>query len=420
MRQAKPRAQILHYERLEGEWPTRFHLRVDPDGGGILLANASEAAYLSQAGVVMAQMLFDGADEGAVRTEIARRFADVPASQLTADIAAMRKLIADLAEPGDNYPVSNLTDPDTTSWARELAAPLQADIVQGDLATTENAIRKAWDATIPHATILAQPDANMLELPLLTQVAEDTGMICGLRGLASWLEPEVIAEAAMAGLDHLDLLYISPLEDEHNALTAPGDLGRVLAAFEQCRELELCPVAQVPLMDANADIIDEIMEHLRKIGIDNAVCFALACEDEDEAGDAAGALPARALPQVAMVLIEAAEEADVRYLWAPPVWFDANRPLADQIQRGPRTAGDVAVRIEADGSVLPARGAGCAGNILTQSWEEIWSAECFARYRERLRNPSRCSNCPDLEICGADCPKDPAGWSDDREGGAAQ
>ncbi len=412
-------SRIFHYERLEGEWPTRFHLRVDPDGAGMLLANASEAASLSPVGVVMARVLLEADDEGAVRAAVNEQFARVPEAQLTADIAAMRQLLADLSQPGDNYPVTDLGDPDATGFTRALAAPLRADVVQGELETTEQIIRLLWDAAIPHVTILTRPDANVLELPFMAQTAEDLGMICGIRAVATWLEPEVIEEAAMAGLDHLDLLYASPDADEHDALTGIGDLGRVLAAFEQCRALELCPVAEVPLMDANADIVDEVMAGLREIGVSNAIFFALACADNDAVADAAGALPARALPQVATVMVEASEEERVRYLWAPPVWFDGTRPLAEQVQAGPRTAGDVAIRVEADGSVLPPHGRGDAGNILAEPWEDIWEHDSFARYRERTQTPPRCADCPDLAICATGCPKDPSGWSDDRKGGAA-
>jgi len=42
-----PEPGLYHYEYLEKEWPTRFHLRVDPDGQGLLLANAAQAAVLS-------------------------------------------------------------------------------------------------------------------------------------------------------------------------------------------------------------------------------------------------------------------------------------------------------------------------------------------------------------------------------------
>lgn len=413
-------ARIDHYERLVGEWPTRFHLRVDPDGGGLLLANASEVAYLSAAGVLMARGVLEERNDEEIAEEIRVEFRGAPQAQIAADLATVRQLIAGLSEPGDNYPITNLDDPRASEWPRELAAPFRADVVQGDLASTREVLRRLWEAGIPHISILAQPQAEAVELPLIVEAAEDIGMICGLRSVASWLTPEIIEQAAMAGLDHLDVVYASNSDELHDEMCGVGDRWQAMSAFAQSRELELCPVAQMPLIERNADEIEEMMVQLRDGEVTNVVCFALACPDDDEEAQAAGALPARALPQVATDIIEAAEETQARYLWAPPVRFDNSKTLAEQVCRGPRTAGDIAIRVEADGSVLPARGSGSAGNIVTQPWDDIWGHECFRRYRERLKAPTRCSDCPDLEICVADCPKDPRGWSDDREGGDDQ
>jgi radical SAM protein with 4Fe4S-binding SPASM domain len=125
------------------------------------------------------------------------------------------------------------------------------------------------------------------------------------------------------------------------------------------------------------------------------------------------------LPQVATTFFELAESTNARYLWAPPKRFDSARALAQQILDGPRTSADVTVRIRADGTVLPARGRQSAGNMLERSWREIWGHDVFDRYRERLKAPTKCPDCPDLPICNADCPKDPEGWSDDRQDGEA-
>ncbi len=409
---------LYSYERLEGDWPTRFHLRVDPDEGGLLLANAAEAAYLSPVGTRMARDILEGLSDDSIRGDLRAVFRDISPAAMQADLAQMRALIADLAAPGDNYPVTDLVEEGETLWNRRLAAPFRADVVQGEIELTRQILSKLWGAGVPHVTFLARADAPAEDLPLLVEAAEDLGMIAGLRAVASWVSPEVLERAALAGLDHLDLLYVSPDPALHDEVCGPGDHARVLAAFGQCGQLELCPVAQVPLYAGNTDeALETVFRALREAGVTNLGFFALACPDDEEAAQAAGALPARALPQIALTIAEAAEQTQARYLWAPPVRFNVRKSAAEQILAGPRTQGDVTVRVEPDGSVRPPRGGStCAGNLRSDTWESIWADECFTRYRERLQAPTRCADCPDLAICAADCPKRPESWSDDTGG----
>ena len=416
--QRKPEPGLYHYEYLEKEWPTRFHLRIDPDGQGLLLANAAQAAVLSASGVLMAKGLLEGRSRDEIVAEVAAAFPGARSEQIAADLAEVQALIADLGMPGDNYPIFNLDDPYAATRSRMLSAPLRADVVATTPEQTQRILQQLWDAGIPHTTILVQPATNVTQIPQLVESTEDLGMIAGLRTVASWLPGDVLEEAANAGLDHLTLVYVSPIAQQHDALTAAGDHDRALRYFARCHEVELCPVAQVPLLRDNVDELDTLIASLGDRGVSNLSFFALACPDDDQAACQAGALPASALPQVATTINEAAENTQARYLWEPPVRFDATKSLSDHITAGPRAAGDVAIRVEADGTVYPPRGPRtAAGNILQDSWEQIWHNPCFTRYRERVAAPTRCADCPDLPICAADCPRDPRGWSDDATGG---
>jgi radical SAM protein with 4Fe4S-binding SPASM domain len=410
---------VYHYQRLQSEWPTRFHLRVDPDGGGLLLANAAEAAYLSPVGVEMVHQVLEDTPDETILDGVRQRYQGASSAEMAADLAGIHAMVADLSEPGDNYPVTNLTD-HPAGRGRVLAAPFRADVVQGDPETIRDLLNRLWEVGIPHTTFLANPARPPAELVRLVEAAEDLGMIAGLRALASWLSPDVIREAALAGLDHLDVVWVAEDASTHEAVTAPGDWEAAGAAFAQCHDLELAPVAEVPLFAGNASAIRDLMAALARRSVTNLSFYALACPNDDTTAQAAGALPARGVVSVAVAITEAAEEGQTRYLWAPPVRFDPRRSLADHVRAGPRAVGDVSVRVEADGSVFPARGPRqCTGNLLTQTWEEIWNHECFARYRGRLEQPERCPDCPDLPLCRADCPKDPRAWSDDTmlEGG---
>lgn len=411
---------IRPYERLVGDWPTRFHLRVDPDGSGLLMANAAEAAWLSPVGVRMATGVLEGRNDDEIVEAVCAEFNGAPESQVQADLTAVHRLIEDLSEPGDDYPVTNLTDPTLSHWERQVAAPLRADVDQCDPERFRTMLAKLWDAGVPHVCIQAKRERDNAELMLLVEAAGDIGMICGIRAVAGCLSEPLLESCAMAGLDHLDLLFVSHDAAEHDEIAGAGDHEVFHAAIGWCRALELAPVAQVPLVDGTLVRMDDMIADLEALNVTNVVGFAIACPDDDAEADAAGALPARALPQVATTFFELADSTNGRYLWAPPKRYDDCCPLAEQILSGPRTSGDITIRVREDGTVLPPRGAEGVGNLLHDDWSAIWRHDAFKRYRERLKAPTRCPDCPDLPICNADCPKDPDGWSDDWLGGEAK
>ncbi len=409
---------VIHpYERIVNEWPTRFHLRIDPDGSGLLLANAAEAAWLSPVGVKMAEGVLQERPDEEIVIELAEEFSGAPPSQIEADLNTMHELIESLSEPGDNYPITNLTDPEISHWERALGAPLRADVDACDYDRFREMALLLWDAGVPHISIQVGEEYDTSQLGSLVEAVEDIGMICGVRSVVSWLTPEIIEACAIGGFDHLDLLFAGAEPQQHDAIAGEGDFAAFEEALLRCNGLGVAPVAEVPLVASTFVELEEIVDALQMLDITNMVGFAIACLDDDEAAKAAGALPARGLPQVATTFFEMAEGTDARFLWAPSKRYDSAKSLERQIREGPRTSGDVTIRVRADGSVWPARGAQSAGKLLEDGWREIWACEEFNRYRELLKAPTRCPECPDLPICRADCPKDPEGWSDDREDG---
>lgn len=412
---------LHHFMTLEGDSPTRFHLRVDPDGAGLLLANAAEAAHLSPVGVLMVQGVLSEQDDEAIRAEVRAHFSGGSEAQMTEDLAQVRKMIADLASPADNYPITSFGGWSETPDARRLGAPFRADVTHGDPASLEAVLRALWEASIPHVVFLADPARDPAELVRLVECAGDMGMITGIRGLASWLPDDILHAAALAGLDALAVLFASCDAELHDELVGAPDHLATVAAFKACREVELCPIAKVPLVDANVDELEDMVAQLVEQDVRSLSVFGVACPDDDARAQAAGALTAKMLPQVATMITECADQAGVRFIWEPPVRFDGRRSLADNVVMGPRASGDVSIRVEPDGSVYPARGPrACAGNVVSQEWSEVWGNECFQRYREVVEAPSRCDVCPGLDICAPACPRDLAGWSDDTQEGDPQ
>ena len=395
---------------------TRFHLRVERDSTGMLIANANAAARLSPSGVVIAKGLLEGKDESTILADLKARFSGATQVVMRADIEKINALIQEIVTPGDTYPMFNLEDAALSPYAAQLIAPLQASV---PLAPPEQLIPildKLWEAGIPHVTLLAPEKPERAHLVSAIERAEDLGMIAGVRARAGDLHDEtLLSDLAMAGVDHITTLYAAADADVHDALLGQGDHAAAIAVLNWLEENQVCAVTEVPLVQATLDILDDTVEHLMSLGADNVSFVAYPTTDLELAQEE-GLFTADAMTQVAATVEEAANEAQARFMWNPPVQRAPNLPLADQILNGPRCSGDVAIRVESDGSVIPARGPyQSAGNVLQDSWDTIWDHEVFRIYRERVQAPTHCDICPGLVICAADCPREPAGWSQEKE-----
>ncbi len=400
---------LYHYMREQDGAFTRFHLRVEPDGYGMLIANATAAARLSPSGVVIAKELLDGDDEAKITVELGARFRGASRNQLRVDLKQVQTLIHELAEPGDNYPILNLEDAALSVHEARLMAPLEADILLAEPERLGPILDHLWQVGIPHVVILAPENFEQAHLVRAVERAEDLGLICGVSGRASDLEQGLLLDGlAMAGADHVTVFYASAEADIHDALFGAGDHAAAKRVFTRTQQLEVADVGHVPLVASTLDGLDETLTTLLDLMVPNVSLFAIATQNGE---DNDGAIPAEAMRQVAAQVEEDADEAQVRYLWETPVKRNPKQPLSVQVRQGPRCSGDAAIRVEPDGSVIPPRGAHrVAGNILQDNWATIWANEAFHRYRERVQSPTRCEVCPGLAICAADCPREEAGW----------
>lgn len=403
---------LYHYQRQADGASARFHLRVNAAGDGLLLANAACAARLHPSGVIIAKGILEGQDENTIVAKLLKTFSGVTGQQAAADLKHVHALISSLENPRRDYPILNLSDPSFSPHVTPLERPISADVPLCKPFYMEPILRRLWDEGIPHVTIIVGKDPLEKDLIRAVEKAEDLGLITGVRGRGADLAHCArIPDMAQAGLDHLDVYCLSTDENVHNALAGKNDYKLAVKAMVMAQKREVCPVAVVSLVKQTLATIDETLSSIAGHGVVNACLFAIATADPDD--QTSGALHADELVQAAALAEEAAERYRLRLLWYPPVRYNPDLTLGDQICRGPRTSGDSAIRVDPDGYVIPARGPYLSpGNIVKESWETIASRAVYIDYRKRLETDTHCPTCPGLAICAADCPRNPQGWAD--------
>lgn len=408
-----PVAPGLYHMMHEGDGTiARFHLRVERDGSGMLIANAVATARLTPTGVIIAKGLLEGESDEQIAATLRKHFSRTDPTVIAADIDRVRTLIKQITAPGDTYPMFNLEDATFSPYSAELIAPLQASLPLTEGLKPQPLLDRLWEIGIPHVTLLYDGNGQRSTLIHAIERAEDLGMIAGVRARATRLADEtLLTELMQAGVDHVDFLYASHRSDVHDTLCGSGDLAAARWLLAWLEENEICAVAEIPLVQATVDELEVTVAELLDHGADNLSFVAYATTDPALA-DRDGVFAAPSLVQVAATVEEIAHMTQARFMWNPPVERDPQQTLTRQIETGPRCTGDVAVRIEPNGDVIPPRGpAQSAGNILRDPWEAIWESESFRAYRERVESPTRCDICPGLTICAADCPKNPEGWA---------
>jgi radical SAM protein with 4Fe4S-binding SPASM domain len=397
---------------------TRFHLRVEADGRGMLLANATAAARLSESGVMMAKGLLDKKSDDEIIQQLKQNFRGASTEEMQADLERVAALVTTLAAPGDNYPIVNFEDAEISPFEAELMAPFQADSPLAPFDRLAPILDRLWEAGIPQAIILVNDKPAGQDLVHVVERAEDLGMIAGVRGRASDLgSDQLVTDLAAAGLDHFNIVYASADPKVHDAILGQGDHQLTRPLFASIHENVVALVAEIPLIDRTSTLLalEDTLIEIQKAGIHNVNFWAIAAPDEMADEERAGALTASAMPQTADIVEEKANQSDVRFIWQPPVLRDPSVSISQQVRLGARCSSDLSIRVEPNGDVIPPRGLYVsAGNILQDDWETIWGHEAFVNYRTRVERPTRCNECPGLAICAVDCPRKMKGWSQGR------
>jgi organic radical activating enzyme len=351
----------------EAAEPLRLHLRLEPEGHGVLIVNARTVLHLNQTAAEYAYHFVKGTPEDEVAAQITRRYR-IKRQQAAKDYADLRQRLELITHTQDLDPVMYLDFERSTPYSTDLSAPLRLDCaltyrlselaapgaaplerVKRELTTTEwqFILDKAWAAGIPHVVFTGGEPTSRPDLPDLVAYAEQVGMVSGLLTDGLRLtERHYLHALLQSGLDHL-MLLLSP--DEAQSWEALRD---VLAE-------DLFATVHLTLAPANQSEFNDNLDKLAKMGVKSVSLSTsnLALEDALQAARSH------------------ASHLGLSLVWDLPVPYSAQHPVALELEENdvPQGAGRAWLYVEPDGDVLPAQGVNqVMGNLLEEPWEAIW------------------------------------------------
>jgi hypothetical protein len=360
---------IYHYQAPpDAPIPYRLHLRLEPDGSGLLIVNASTILHLNQTAAEFAYHLVIQTPEEQVEYEIADRYR-VSRDQARQDYKLLKDRIERLSNTEDLDPEMFLDFERSAPHTHIISAPYRLDcaltyrlptgIAESSLVppkhinaelTTEQwcgIFDKAWGIGIPHIILTGGEPTLREDLSELIAHTESNGQVVGLLSDGLKLaDPSYLQALLLTGLDHLMLSLQPENESSWNALTSvlPVDL---FVAVHHTLTLQ------------NVVNTSQILERIARLGVK---AVSLTASDASLHGS----------------LIDFRNQAaslGLTLVWDLPVPYSAFNPVAleTQLEDLPAGAGHAWLYIEPDGDVLPSQGVNqVRGNILKDPWETLW------------------------------------------------
>ena len=349
--------------------PYKLHLRVETDGTGILIINASTVLHLNQTAVEYAYYSIEGRNEEDIPPLIAARY-DVSIGQAKRDMEEFLTKVDTLIHTEDLDPVTYLEMDRVAPYSQKISAPYRLDCaltyqvstgmdiqaapterVDRELSTDEwkQVLHSALEAGIPHVIFTGGEPTMRDDLPDLIETAEDLGIVCGLLtdGL-KFSDKKYMDRLLQNGLDHIMLLC----QPENKVFWK---------ALKNLIPEDIAITVHLTLNNSNQKDVPALLEKLAK---EDVISVSLSA-DSSKLADALAAASQKA------------SELHLRQVWDLPVPYSAFHPVAVELESGaespPKGAGKAWLYVEPDGDVLPAQGINKGlGNILTDPWKKIW------------------------------------------------
>ena len=347
----------------------RVHLRVEKNGEGVMIVNASTVLHLNQTAAEYAYYLVQSMSEEDAANTVASRYR-VSYEQALQDYSDFMEQIDTLVTIPDLDPIAYLGFDRTRPYSGEITSPYRLDCAltyqlppttapqyaphtraDRDLTTDEwmTILDKSWEAGIPHVIFTGGEPTLRDDLPQLIKYSEQLGQVTGLLTDGIRLNESGYFDSLLeTGLDHL-LILLQPDQDG------------LWNSIQEASQSDIYTTVHVTITRDNEIEIGSVLHRLAEMEVPSISLSAASKDFEDALASAQ----------------ELAANLNLSLVWDIPVPYSKYNPFALEFKGRDRPpgAGHAWLYAEPDGDILPDQEINeVLGNLLTDSWDEIWAA----------------------------------------------
>jgi len=349
----------------EAARPYRLHLRVEPDGTGVLIVNATTVLHLNRTATEYAYHLVQQTPLPEVAGTVSSRYRVAK--------KAAEKHYQDFVERIETVIHNPEIDPETfldfdrrPPYSTQLSAPYRLDCAlryeappQGgqtsvpsdqtrrELSSDEwrAILKKTWEAGVPHIVFTGVEPTQRADLCDLIACAQKQGQVTGLISDGLRLkDPAYLAKILQSGLDHLTLLLQPELPESWKAL-------------EACVQADLFTVVHLSLF---RETLDQVMRILDRLSQMNIHAISLSTDDPS-------------LSRSLHAVRDRSAHLGLKLVWDVAVPHGRLNPVALETETSEAGVGRAWLYVEPNGEVFPGQGIPHPlGSLLGDSWETIW------------------------------------------------
>jgi len=416
---------LYHYTRQSEHERARIHLRIDPDGSGLVLVNANRVLHLNPTAAFMAHLALEDTPRQDALKAITQAYR-VPFAQAEADYTHFHAQLDELIRPDGACPLHDLQVDTVMPFSARPSAPYRMDLAltyrcnndcthcyndrprtfpEMDTDQWKRVLDRIWELGIPHVVFTGGEPTLVQALPELIAHAERNGQITGLNTNARRLsDAAYLGRLVQAGLDHVQITVESHIPSIHNQMVrSSGAWKQTIAGLRNALDTPLYVMTNTTMLEENSPCLGGTLDFLGELGVPTVGLNALIYSGH---GLSVGTgLAESALPPLLELARERTDHYGQRLIWYTPTQYCHFDPM--QLELGVKgcTAALYNMCVEPDGAVLPCQSYyRPVGNLLHDSWDSIWNHSLCVSLRERQNIPQKCHGCALLPECGGGCP----------------